>query len=142
MNFIRKIIHWNRSRLIGLRLDQAFKRLQVTRSDIVQGERYSQENCPVARAVSRAIGNDVVVRVRGDKVTVSDGNGGYWENGLDISVQRVIEQFDETGAMQCFGFESGGKWDKSDSHYNREQLVHLPPRTNAEPQNVYETIKC
>jgi hypothetical protein len=71
----------------------------VTTEDIVCGERSDCWECPLALALTRAVGESVHV----DKHYISDGGGG-WYRDLPSEAVRFQRRFDAGRAVEPFAF--------------------------------------
>ena len=78
--------------------------VEVTQSDIDQGEKQACEHCPIAIAVRRASGGYPWVGRFFISVTTAEGHVEY---ATPHSVYDFIDRFDEAGkiAVEPFGFE-------------------------------------
>lgn len=82
-------------------------RIEVLQSDIDHGERHCCERCPVARAITRAIGNRVAVAVyadRGAELGITSGGYTRWIS-LPDEVIEFINRFDIGLKVAPFTFE-------------------------------------
>lgn len=80
-------------------------RIYVTPKDIVEGERCTTEDCPVARAVKRIVGRmkkytNVRVQVTNASVLLRQGHYLVDSFKLPKRVQTFIENFDGDGSFQ------------------------------------------
>lgn len=76
-------------------------KITVTRKDIQEGCKQSSHNCPIARAVIRAIG----ALPEGVSIGTWDwAVAGYGRNKQPRSASRFIEKFDKTGKGKPFSF--------------------------------------
>lgn len=89
-------------RTINLRFGRSV-RVEVTPEDIELGERAHSERCPVARALSRALGTDLgTVAVYG--IRAIGIGGGSWAV-IPERVSKKIEAYDKYGVMMPFSFD-------------------------------------
>jgi hypothetical protein len=75
--------------------------VNVTAEDIAEGRESDCWECPVARALSRAVGDDVHVYFG----SISDG-GGMWERHLPRTASDFQRRFDKGQPVEPFGFEA------------------------------------
>lgn len=80
--------------------DKASFRISVTRADIDAGVRRDCEECPIARAATRAAG--VEARVGTEWVTLHTSPKQHFQ--MSDAVCNRLARFDETGKMVPFSF--------------------------------------
>lgn len=83
-------------------------KIEVTASDIKNGERESPSRCPIARALKRSTRHYWLVHEDGVRMLCEEQNGSGFEAWLPKKADTFVRRFDEGWKVRPFSFHLRG----------------------------------